>query len=261
MNMYLLIQAHQYDRYKDLLAQSYRLRKRVFADQLGWSVSVVGDYEKDRYDSHNPAYFMWCDDDALTLYGCVRLMPTTGPTLLYYVFRSTFPNACDLVAPSIWEGTRMCVDDVAISRDMPDLKPDRAFCLLLLALCEVAMSNGIDTLVSNYEPHMRRLYRRAGAEFEEVGRADGFGRLPVCCGLFEVSARILSKMRAALQVTHPLYGFRQPMPDSNSSSHVTRLQFDDRWRRPYLDGEGTRGHGQKKTTTFSTEPAASSSRG
>ncbi len=233
--MYLLIQAHQYDRYRDLLAQSYRLRKRVFADQLGWSVSVIGDYEKDRYDGFNPAYFMWCDDDALTLYGCVRLMPTTGPTLLYDVFRSTFPNACDLVAPSIWEGTRMCIDEVAISREMPDLRPDRAFCLLLLALCEVAMSNGIDTLVSNYEPHMRRLYRRAGAEIEEVGRADGFGRLPVCCGLFEVSARILSKMRAALQVTHPLYGDRKSIAFADRSPRVTWPPFPDHCNLPHID--------------------------
>lgn len=258
--MYLLIQAHQYDRYKDLLAQSYRLRKRVFADHLGWSVSVFGDYEKDRYDSLNPAYFMWCDDDALTLYGCVRLMPTTGPTLLYDVFRSTFPNACDLVAPSIWEGTRMCIDEEAITREMPDLKPERAFCLLLLALCEVAMANGIDTLVSNYEPHMRRLYRRAGAELEEVGRADGFGRLPVCCGLFEVSARILSKMRAALQVTHPLYGFRQPMPDTDPSSHVTLLPFSDHWRRAYLDGTPSDGQGRGRQAIFSKEHAADSVR-
>lgn len=233
--MYLLIQAHQYDRYPDLLDQSFRLRKRIFADQLGWSVSVVGDYERDIYDDLNPAYFMWCDDDALTLYGCVRLMPTTGPTLLYDVFRSTFPNACDLVAPSIWEGTRMCIDDVAISHDMPDLKPERAFCLLLVALCEVAMTNGIDTLVSNYEPHMRRLYRRAGAELEELGRADGYGRLPVCCGAFEVSARILSKMRAALHVTQPLSGYRQPIPEPSTPTRVARLPFVDHRHQLYLE--------------------------
>lgn len=258
--MYLLIQAHQYDRYKDLLVQSFRLRKRVFVDRLGWSVSVVGDCEKDIYDDLSPAYFLWCDDDALTLYGCVRLMPTTGPTLLYDVFRSTFSNACDLVAPSIWEGTRMCIDEVAISREMPDLRPDRAFCLLLLALCEVAMSNGIDTLVSNYEPHMRRLYRRAGAELEELGRADGFGRLPVCCGVFEVSARILSKMRVILQVRHPLYGDRKSVALAGRSSRVTRSPFPDHWHLPYVDAEETRGHGQTKSLIFSSETADNRSR-
>ena len=99
----------------------------------------------------------------------------------------------------------MCVDEEAIARDFPHLRPDRAFCLLLLALCEVALDNGIDTLISNYEPHMRRIYERAGAELDELGRADGFGRFPVCCGAFEVSLRVLTQMRLKMMIAEPLY--------------------------------------------------------
>lgn len=206
--MYLLVQAHEYHKHFDLLDQSFRLRKKVFADRLGWDVSVAGPYERDRFDDLHPAYLIWCDDDRAKLYGSVRLMPTTGPTLLYDVFRETFPNACDLVAPGIWEGTRMCIDEETVARDFPDMRPDRAFCLLLLALCEVALDNGIDTLISNYEPHMRRLYKRAGAEFDELGRADGYGRFPVCCGVFEVSQRVRAQMRLNLKVAGPLYAGR-----------------------------------------------------
>jgi acyl homoserine lactone synthase len=204
-NMYLLVQAHEFHRYTDLLDQSFRLRKRVFADHLRWNVTVSGPYERDRYDELHPAYLIWCSDDRQVLYGSVRLMPTTGPTLLYDVFRETFPNACDLVAPGIWEGTRMCIDEETVARNFPDMRPDRAFCLLLLALCEVALDHGIDTLISNYEPHMRRFYKRAGAEFDELGRADGYGRFAVCCGAFEVSQRVCSQMRLRLQITQPLY--------------------------------------------------------
>ena len=206
--MYLLVQAHEFVRYRHLLDQSFRLRKRVFADQLCWKVSVSGACERDQYDDLHPAYLFWCDDSTEKLYGSVRLMPTTGPTLLYDVFRETFPNACDLIAPGIWEGTRMCIDEEAIDRDLLDLRPDRAFCLLLLALCEVALDNGIDTLISNYEPQMRRLYKRAGAEFDELGRADGYGRFPVCCGVFEVSQRVRAQMQQSLQVSVPLYSGR-----------------------------------------------------
>lgn len=203
--MYLLIQAHQYHRHAHLLDQSFRLRKKVFADRLEWEVSVSGDHERDSYDRFNPAYLIWCDADRSRLYGSVRLMPTTGPTLLYDVFRNTFPNACDLIAPGIWEGTRMCIDEDAIAQDFSDLRPDRAFCLLLLALCEVALEKGIHTLISNYEPHMRRVYQKAGAEFDELGRADGYGRFPVCCGAFEVSSRVRAQMQLKLQVGAPLY--------------------------------------------------------
>lgn len=206
--MYLLVQAHEYHKHSDLLNQSFRLRKTVFADRLGWNVSVSGPFERDRYDDLHPAYLFWCDDDREKLYGSVRLMPTTGPTLLYDVFRETFPDACDLIAPGTWEGTRMCIDEEAVARDFPDMRPDRAFCLLLLALCEVALDNGIDTLISNYEPHIRRFYKRAGAEFDELGRADGYGRFPVCCGAFEVSQRVCKQMRLNLQVAESLYAGR-----------------------------------------------------
>jgi len=203
--MYLLIQAHEYHKHTELLDQSFRLRKRVFADQLGWDVSVSGHRERDCYDELHPGYLLWCGEDQRQLYGSVRLMPTTGPTLLYDVFRETFPDVCDLIAPGIWEGTRMCIDEDAIDRDFPDMRPDRAFCLLLLALCEAALANGINTMISNYEPHMRRVYQKAGAELDELGRSDGYGRFPVCCGAFEVSHRILAAMRGKLHVGDPLY--------------------------------------------------------
>ncbi len=116
----------------------------------------------------------------------------------------------------------MCIDEDAIERDFPDVRPDRAFSLLLLALCEAALASGIHTMISNYEPHMRRVYQKAGAELDELGRSDGYGRFPVCCGAFEVSHRVLGAMRAKLQVEDPLY--RRPAFPSRATSAPT-LQF------------------------------------
>lgn len=225
--MYLLIQGHEYHKNARLLDQSFRLRKKVFADRLGWNVSVSGPHERDRYDDLNPCYLIWCDESQAQLYGSVRLMPTTGPTLLYDVFRNTFPNACDLVAPGIWEGTRMCIDEEAVDRDFQDMRVEQAFVMLLLALCEVALENGIDTMISNYEPHMRRVYERAGAQFDELGRAAGYGRFPVCCGAFEVSPRVLTRMRRKIKIFEPLYK-RSPCPGQsaeglNHHSHAAGL--------------------------------------
>ena len=203
--MFTIIQADQYDAHADLLVRMHELRKEVFKDQLDWDVPVVNGEERDAYDAMKPAYLVWTDEAKTTLYGSLRLMPTTGPTLLYDVFRRTFPDALDLAAPGIWEGTRMCVDEAALARDMPDVDPGRAFCLMLLALCEVAMAHGVHTMISNYEPHMARIYKKAGAELDQLGRADGYGKRPVCAGAFEVSDRILAQMRAKLDVTEPLY--------------------------------------------------------
>ncbi|MFC0217542.1 MULTISPECIES: acyl-homoserine-lactone synthase [Pseudochelatococcus] len=223
--MFIVIQKNEYNKYAHLIDQSFRLRKRIFVDQLRWKVEVTGPYERDSYDNLGPAYLIWCDEQADHLYGSVRLLPTTGPTLLYDVFRSTFPDI-SLIGPGIWEGTRMCVDETAILADFPDLDPRRAFSMLLLALCECALHYGIHTLISNYEPHMRRIYRRAGLKFDEIGHANGFGRFPVCCGVFEVSAATRHRMRQALKLSDSLYA-PQPVIRSYNAGQSSLAMHDE----------------------------------
>jgi N-acyl-L-homoserine lactone synthetase len=204
--MIISIQTFERPQYRDVLLQMFQTRKRVFFDTLNWDVGIEGDKEVDAYDDLNPVYLVWCDRERSRHYGSVRLMPTTGPTLLHDVFGRTFPDAAALTAPGIWEGTRMCLDERALSNDYHDMPAGRAFSLLLVALCEFALSHDIHTLISNYEPHFKRIYTRAGARLHELGRADGFGRSPVCCGAFEVSPDVLSGMRARLGLSEPVYG-------------------------------------------------------
>lgn len=208
--MFITIEAHEYKKYEALLTQMLRVRKQVFADQLGWDVVVQDGIERDIYDDCSPVYLIWCDSTATQFYGGMRLMPTTGPTLLYDVFRRTFPEDVDLVAPGIWEGTRMCVDADALAKDYPDMTQGDAFSIMLLALCECALQHGIHTMLSNYEPHMKRIYRRAGIVVNELGRAEGYGRLPVCCGSFEVSKLVLERIRKALCIHESIYTKRKP---------------------------------------------------
>ena len=204
--MIISIQTFERTHYRDVLTQMFQTRKRVFFDTLHWDVGVEGDREVDAYDDLNPVYLVWCDKARSRHYGSIRLMPTTGPTLLHDVFGRTFPDAAALTAPGIWEGTRMCLDERALRHDYPDMPTGRAFSVLLVALCEFALAHNIHTLISNYEPHFKRIYTRAGARVHELGRADGFGRYPVCCGAFEVSSEVLTGMRARLGLSEPVYG-------------------------------------------------------
>ncbi|WP_288427446.1 acyl-homoserine-lactone synthase [uncultured Agrobacterium sp.] len=218
--MFITIQAHEYQHHGDILNQMFRLRKRVFSDHLNWDVQVTGDREEDIYDDLNPVYLIWCSNDGKQLYGAMRLMPTTGPTLLFDTFHATCPSSVNIIGAGIWEGTRMCVDEDAIAKDHPQIDTGRAFSLLLLALCECALAHGVHTMVSNYEPQLKRIYRRAGVEVDELGRAEGYGKHPVCCGVFEVSQRVLDRMRTTLKVNVPLY--RQ----SRTSERIPFLELD-----------------------------------
>lgn len=202
--MYFTVEGHQASANKNLIDQMYRLRAQVFKNELGWDVEVQNGREFDQYDDLNPVYLMWTDPAKKVLLGSLRLLPTTGPTLLYDIFRDTFPNDLELSAPGIWEGTRLCINQTAIAREHPEMEMKTAFCRMLLALCEVGVENGISTFVSNFEPPTKRLYQMAGAPLNYLGKADGYGKRPVCAGTFKSNQETLSVMRQKLGVNQPM---------------------------------------------------------
>lgn len=202
--MFTLFQAKDFAEFPHLLEASFRLRKKVFHDQLEWDVPVDGDREHDAYDTDDAQYVMWCSPDREKLYGLIRLLPTSGPTLLFDVFGATHGNAVELIADDILEGTRMCIDEDLVAEDFPHLGPGAGFNLLFLALCEVCLALGARRMVSNFEPAMSRVYRRAGLEYDLHGKAHGYGKRPVCCASFEVSKPVLAKMRKTVGVDLPI---------------------------------------------------------
>ncbi|RFC63369.1 N-acyl-L-homoserine lactone (AHL) synthase [Fulvimarina endophytica] len=230
---FLLVQADSFERHSGLLDEMFRLRARVFHEQLQWDVTVEDMKEIDRYDRMNPAYLLWTNEDRSVLYGSARLMPTTGPTLLYDVFAETFPDGATLSAPGIWEATRLCIDEARIAEDHPDLAPNKALCRMFLASCEVALAHGIDTIVGNLDPLVLRIYRQHGAAIDEVGRSDAFGRRPVCCGVFAVTETVCGTMRDRLRLDAPLYRGTEP----GRARQRPRLVAGTNWRVKALRGK------------------------
>jgi N-acyl-L-homoserine lactone synthetase len=200
--MFYVLQERDYRRSVDLLDGMFRLRKKVFADQLRWNVATHGEWERDKYDDLSPVYIVWGKPHCV--FGSIRLLPTTGPTLLHDVFFETFPDAAALSAPGIWEATRCCVDIDRVRQHFPEITQTHAFGLMCLAAAELCIRHGIDTLVSNYEPVMRRVYSQVGLDITELGKAEGYGRRPVCCGVFAISDSLIAGMRHALAVRGPL---------------------------------------------------------
>ena len=95
--MLQLINPDRYGEFIDDLAEMHRLRYRIFKERLGWDVQVSGDMEVDEFDACRPVYLLQRDDDG-RVQGCVRLLPTTGPTML----RDTFPALLDgQAAPAV----------------------------------------------------------------------------------------------------------------------------------------------------------------
>lgn len=104
-----LITPDYYGAFAGELAEMYRLRYRVFKERLAWDVQVSGDMEIDEFDALHPAYLIQRASDS-RIQGCVRLLPSNGPTMLRDAFPVLLEGAAPPCSPAIWESSRFALD-------------------------------------------------------------------------------------------------------------------------------------------------------
>jgi acyl homoserine lactone synthase len=206
--MIVVVQGHNQQKHADLMDQMFRLRARVFAERLKWDVTVVDGKERDRFDDLDPVYLIHTDETGREVRGSLRLLPTTGPTVLGEFFSDTMPDAALLSAPTIWECTRFCVDEDRL-RHREQIVASRA---LISALGSVALGAGIESILGNFDARMLRLYRRIGCEVDVLGSTHRYGE-PVYLGLFPVSPAILDAVNARLADSPPSIDGSAPQSD------------------------------------------------
>lgn len=199
--MIVAIEQFNAHKYSALLDDMFQLRARVFHDRLGWDVTVVNGQERDKYDDEAPLYIIYADDDTGRIKGSLRLLPTTGPTLLADTFADTLPDAALISAPTIWECTRFCLDDKMLDRGNRD-ELQIASGILIAALGEIGLKAGIESVLGNFDSGMLRLYRRIGCDVETLGCTKRFGR-PVYLGLFPITEAVLANVKSRLKTALP----------------------------------------------------------
>ncbi len=195
--MLVVVEEKNAGEHRELLENMFRLRARVFRDRLKWDVVVEDGMERDRYDEMGPVYLIYTDEEQKQVKGSLRLLPTTGPTLVSEFFSDTMPTAAQLSAPEIWECTRFCLDETLLDNGS---RAEMAFAsgVLFAGLGEIAIRSGIESIIGNFDGGMYRLYRRIGCEVDVLGVTHRFER-PVYLGLFPVSRPILEKVRERLR--------------------------------------------------------------
>ena len=193
--MIVVVESHNAARHSNLFEQMFRLCARIFHDHLGWDVMVTDGKERDKYDDEGPVYIIYTDHHGRRVRGSLRLLPTTGPTLLGDIFSDTVPDAVNLSAPTIWECTRFCLDEKALH----GVKEEILFAstVLLIALGDLALKTGIESIIANFDRSMLHLWRRAGYEVEVLGCTSRYGR-PVYLGSHPISQRIVNKIKKKL---------------------------------------------------------------
>jgi acyl homoserine lactone synthase len=200
--MMQLITSEYYGSFTCELAEMHCLRYRVFKERLDWDVQVSGDMEIDIFDALHPAYLLQRTSNG-RVQGCVRLLPSTGPTML----RDTFPILLDGVSapasPTIWESSRFALD---IQADAPKAARGLACATyeLFAGMIEFGLSRRLTQIVTVTDARMERILRRASWPLRRIGEPRALGMTLAVAGYLEVSDQSLAGVRSAGSLEGPV---------------------------------------------------------
>lgn len=163
-----------------LLDEMHKLRARVFAGRLGWRVRVEYGRERDEYDTLNPTYILALTDCGAVA-GCVRLLPTTGPTMLSHTFPQLLPGGRLQRKPTMVESSRFCVDTRGEARGGRFLH--EATLTVFAGMIEWSMSNGFDEIATATDVRLERILQRAGWPMTRLGDVKLIGETMSVAGI------------------------------------------------------------------------------
>ena len=190
-----LITANYYGQFTSDLAEMHRLRYRVFKERLDWDVQFSDDMEIDEFDALHPAYLIQRARDN-GVQGCVRLLPSTGPTMLRDTFPVLLDGACAPASPTIWESSRFALD---VAADAPKAAHGLAAATyeLFAGMIEFGLSRQLTEIVTVTDARMERILRRAGWPLQRIGKPRPLGSTVAVAGYLEVSSLALARVHTA----------------------------------------------------------------
>ncbi|SDS80987.1 acyl-homoserine-lactone synthase [Bradyrhizobium canariense] len=193
--MMQLITADYYGDFIDEIAEMHRLRQRVFKERLAWDVQVSGELEIDEFDALHPAYLLQRANNG-RIQGCVRLLPSTGPTMLRDTFPVLLNGGATPASSTVWESSRFALD---IHGDAPKAQHGLASATyeLFAGMIEFGLSRQLTEIVTVTDARMERILRRAGWPLRRIGKPRALGSTLAVAGYLEVSIDSLARVRGA----------------------------------------------------------------
>jgi N-acyl-L-homoserine lactone synthetase len=146
------------------LAQSYRLRHKVFAESLKWVPETEDRQEMDLYDLWGTTLGLVSDDGAVV--GVARLLPSSGQFMLEKEFGALLPADYQIRKTSdTAEITRLAVDPDIRDRGLTS----RMMLALLKGVYQWAVENNIRYYYLEVEHRFFRTLRALGFPCEMIG--------------------------------------------------------------------------------------------
>ena len=200
--MMQLIMPERYAEFADDLAEMHRLRRRVFEGRLAWNVTTTDGLEVDEFDALGPAYLLQRGSDG-ALNGCVRLLPTNGPTMLGKTFASLLDGALPPASPGIWESSRFALD---LPRDARKAASGLACATyeLFAGMLEFGLAHDLSSIVTVTDARIERILRRAGWPLRRLGEPRTIGTTRALAGYLDISKDHLERIRSAGSLRGPV---------------------------------------------------------
>jgi acyl homoserine lactone synthase len=221
--MILVIDALNRHLFDDVLDEMFKLRKRVFADRMGWDVTVRNGREMDEFDELDPAYII-CLDDHYQVTGCARLLQTTGPHMLSDVFYDILDGEPPLRSVTIWESTRFCVDRDKLSKGNARNSVSYATCELMAGILEYGRDSGIQDIITVIDPVMDRVLKRSdNAPYGYVGKTADMGKVKALAALCDCTDERIAKVRAFAGIEGDIFLDEQAVLDGRKSVELDSL--------------------------------------
>lgn len=191
--MIQLITPDRYGEFMNELIEMYRLRYRVFKERLDWDVQFTGDMEMDEFDALHPAYLLQrgCSGQ---VQGCVRLLPSEGPTMLRDTFGALLDGQPSPASLSVWESSRFALDLKHDARMDAD-GIAKATYELFAGMIEFGLSRGLTDIVTVTDIRMERLLRRGGWPLRRIAEPKSLGSAVAVAGYLEISRESLAHVR------------------------------------------------------------------
>lgn len=185
-----IVTAENEHRYRDEMEQVFRLRHKVFVEELGWTNLARPDgREIDQFDTKHAVHMLYIEDKQVL--GYQRMLPSTRPHLLSDVM----PELCEVerpVGPHIWECTRHCV--APGHRDRGRFASPIAN-ILLSGIVEWGLANGVTTAIIEIDPRLLLRLVQLHFRMQPLGLPKKIGNQDVVAVTATFDQRTLERLR------------------------------------------------------------------
>jgi acyl-homoserine lactone synthase len=179
--------------YEDALEQSYRLRHRVYIQELRWRGLPPRDDERelDQFDTAEAVHLLYLEGDKVM--GGTRLMPTTEPHLLSEVFAHFASIRGVPRQPDIAEWTRFYV----APERREEHKASRVGSIVLASMIDYALQEGLSAVSALMNTFWLPRFLGYGWRVRPLGLPDVHDGEWLVAGTIDISPPALAGIRRA----------------------------------------------------------------